>query len=184
MSLTHAQRGVGVSKGEPYASQELNYKVDTIVKLLAVGFIVAGLAALLGGPYWYFTWRDDPHTLKELESARTNFLLGLLVMPIVGILLLALGGSLISRGEGTDRRHKFTMVKRDITKPPPVTPPSKRLVGDKRGGRGKLAAALIGMLVLGFVMGYLTAPIQTKSMTVTTEYKRMTPQGRLFKLNE
>ena len=78
-------------------------KGDSLAALLGIGFIIAGLAALIGGPYWYFSWRSRPHSLIELSSSLWMIFFCLLILPAIGIFLMLLGGGLLS-GEGEEER--------------------------------------------------------------------------------
>ena len=69
---------------------------DSLAALLGVGFIIAGLAALIGGPYWYFGWRSSPLSLIELSGSLWMIFFCLLILPAVGIFLMLLGGGLLS----------------------------------------------------------------------------------------
>jgi len=69
---------------------------DSLAALLGIGFIIAGLAALIGGPYWYFSWRSSPHSLIELSGSLWMFFSCLWILPAIGIFLMLLGGGLLS----------------------------------------------------------------------------------------
>lgn len=76
---------------------------DSLAALLGIGFIIAGLAALIGGPYWYFSWRSSPHSLIELSGSLWMIFFCLLILPAIGIFLMLLGGGLLS-GEGEEEQ--------------------------------------------------------------------------------
>ena len=69
---------------------------DSLAALLGISFVIAGLAALIGGPYWYFSWRSSPHSLIELSGSLWMIFFCLLILPAVGIFLMLLGGGLLS----------------------------------------------------------------------------------------
>ena len=69
---------------------------DSLAALLGISFVIAGLAALIGGPYWYFSWRSSPHSLIELSGSLWMIFFCLLILPAIGIFLMLLGGGLLS----------------------------------------------------------------------------------------
>lgn len=79
--------------------KEKTSEESSLAALLGIGFIIAGLAALIGGPYWYFTWRSSPHSLIELSGSLWLIFFCLLILPAIGIFLMFLGGDLLSGEE-------------------------------------------------------------------------------------
>jgi len=82
---------------ERLSSQDITSKRRTGDVITAIILIMIGLIAVIGGPYWYFTWRDTPHTLEEhAQYGMLILFLGLTIIPLIGALLLFMGGSLLS----------------------------------------------------------------------------------------
>ena len=87
---------VPVEKPSTAPDKQKTSEEGSLAALLGIGFIIAGLAALIGGPYWYFSWRSTPHSLIELSGSLWIVFFCLLILPAIGIFLLLLGGALLS----------------------------------------------------------------------------------------